>query len=255
VARNALSYGDTDSDNPLARAAAYAAPWTTDGADTSVGAPSIGAGVDAVGQWMAARLAKTQGSRPTAPIWNPDNPTGTETLQSMGMPQPTNYAGPAGQYVNPTTGQLTEQGQARMDNPLLGFDTGGVGAIKATMPKGAVFDWSPGGGSKVAQIGNTEITYGIDRTGDRGEVILVKTPSEYRGQGSARVAMQQLLDHADAQGTTMFLNADPMGKGVSKGGLDRFYRSLGFVKNMGKQKDFRSTAEYVRQPPEMGSDE
>jgi hypothetical protein len=61
VARNALSYGDTDSDNPLARAAAYAAPWTTDGADTSVGAPSIGAGADAVGQWMAARLAKTRG--------------------------------------------------------------------------------------------------------------------------------------------------------------------------------------------------
>ena len=130
MARNALSYGDTDSDNPLARAAAYAAPWTTDGADTSVGAPSIGAGVDAVGQWMAAQLAKMQGSRPTAPIWNPDNPVGTETTQSMGMPQPTVYAGPVGQFVDPATGQLTTQGQARMaDNPLLGFDTGGIGGV------------------------------------------------------------------------------------------------------------------------------
>ena len=130
MVRNALSYGDTDSDNPLARAAAYAAPWTTDGADTSVGAPSVGAGADAVGQWMAAQLAKMQGSRPTAPIWNPDNPVGTETLQSFGMPQPTNYVGPVGQFVDPNTGQLTEQGQARMaDNPLLGFDTGGIGGV------------------------------------------------------------------------------------------------------------------------------
>jgi hypothetical protein len=47
----------------------------------------------------------------------------------MGMPQPTNYAGPVGQYVNPATGQLTTQGQARMDNPLLGFDTGGIGGV------------------------------------------------------------------------------------------------------------------------------
>jgi hypothetical protein len=129
VARNALSYGDTDSDNPLARAAAYAAPWTTDGADTSVGAPSIGAGADAVGQWMAAQLAKMQGSRPTAPIWNPNNPVGTETLQSMGMPQPTNYAGLVGQFVNPYTGQLTEQGVARFDNPAMGLGPGDIGAL------------------------------------------------------------------------------------------------------------------------------
>ena len=58
-----------------------------------------------------------------------DNPVGTETTQSMGMPQPTTYAGLAGQFVDPNTGQLTEQGQARMDNPLLGFDTGGIGGV------------------------------------------------------------------------------------------------------------------------------
>ena len=58
-----------------------------------------------------------------------DNPVGTETTQSMGMPQPTTYAGLVGQFVDPNTGQLTEQGQARMDNPLLGFDTGGIGGV------------------------------------------------------------------------------------------------------------------------------
>ena len=63
-------------------------------------------------------------------IWRSDNPVGTETVQSLGMPQPTVYAGPVGQFVDPNTGQLTTQGQARMaDNPLLGFDTGGIGGV------------------------------------------------------------------------------------------------------------------------------
>ena len=197
MARNALSYGDTDSDNPLARAAAYAAPWTTDGADTSVGAPSVGAGVDAVGQWMAAQLAKMQGNRPTAPIWNPDNPVGTETLQSMGMPQPTNYAGPVGQYVNPATGQLTTQGQARMaDNPLLGFDTGGIGGVLSKQPcqrepysTVSTPRWRKRRGRAGIRQYRNHVWHrpGVARS-YRGEVILVKTPSEYRRQGSTRVA-------------------------------------------------------------------
>jgi hypothetical protein len=63
-------------------------------------------------------------------IWRSDNPVGTETLQSVGMPRPTTYAGPVGQYIDPSTGQMTAQGQARMtDNPALGFDTGGIGGI------------------------------------------------------------------------------------------------------------------------------
>lgn len=61
--------------------------------------------------------------------WNPLNPVGTETTQSVGMPQPTVYAGPIGQFIDPYTGQLTTQGQARADNPLMNFDTGGLGAM------------------------------------------------------------------------------------------------------------------------------
>ncbi len=147
--------------------------------------------------------------------------------------------------VDPQTGWPTKAGlmnaAQQYGNALL---------MGTTAPEAPRFDWTPGGGTKTAQVGKTEITYGIDRTGDTGEVVLVKTPPADRGQGFARTAMQQFLDHADTQGTTLFLNADPMDKGVSKGGLDRFYRSLGFVKNMGKQKDSRSTAEYVRQAPE-----
>jgi hypothetical protein len=61
-----------------------------------------------------------------ARIWRSDNPVGTETLQSAGMPRPTTYAGPVGQFIDPATGQMTAQGAARMDNPALGLDTGGV---------------------------------------------------------------------------------------------------------------------------------
>ena len=82
-------------------------------------------------------------------IWSGDNPVGTETLQRAGMPQPTVYAGPVGQFINPATGQMTEQGQARMDNPAMNFDTGGIGV--GTVPRAippAFRDWF--GASKVA---------------------------------------------------------------------------------------------------------
>jgi hypothetical protein len=63
-----------------------------------------------------------------------DNPVGTETTQSIGMPAPTTYAGAVGQYVNPATGQLTDQGRQRLaDNPLLGFDTGGVSPVSGLL--------------------------------------------------------------------------------------------------------------------------
>jgi hypothetical protein len=82
---------------------------------------------------QAAALLDTlrQGdNRPVAPIWDPNNPVGTETIQSMGMPAATSHGGPISEFVNPSTGQLTARGQARMDdNPALGFDTGGIAGM------------------------------------------------------------------------------------------------------------------------------
>jgi hypothetical protein len=67
-------------------------------------------------------------------IWDPNNPVGAETLQSMGMPKPTTYAGTIGEFLNPSTGRLTDRGQARMDDsPMLGFDTGGLGGVSRRM--------------------------------------------------------------------------------------------------------------------------
>lgn len=129
---------------------------------------------------------------------------------------------------------------------------GPLGMIKAPKASvGSVFDWSnPGGGSRETTVGNTTVTYGLskDPYGPHAEVILVSTPRQHRGQGSARAAMQQFVDEADQNGVRLFLNADPMDAGVSRSGLDRLYRSVGFVKNTGRKKDFTSRAAYVRYP-------
>lgn len=126
----------------------------------------------------------------------------------------------------------------------------GLASSLGAAATGPAMDWTPGGGAKTVQIGNTSIDYGIARDGKSGEIILVKTPEEFRNEGSARAAMETFIQEADKNQTTLFLNSDPMGKGVSKSKLDEFYTSLGFVKNMGRNKDFTSRAEFVRQPRE-----
>jgi len=120
----------------------------------------------------------------------------------------------------------------------------------APIPK---IDWTHGGGIKTVKIGNSTVDYGVSRDGTTGEITLVKTPASFQRQGSARAALSAILEVADQHGTTMFLNSQPMGKGASKTTLDKFYRSLGFVKNTGRNKDFAAKAEFVRQPKEVPS--
>lgn len=109
------------------------------------------------------------------------------------------------------------------------------------------FNWTPGGGSKVKKIGNTEITYGVGRDGT-AELTLVRTTKGKRGEGSASAAVKQFLDEADAQGRQVHLTADPVDATTSKPRLERWYESLGFKKNKGKNKDFSTRAQYIRPP-------
>jgi hypothetical protein len=81
-------------------------------------------------------------------IWDPGNPVGTETMrpgQQVSAATPLQGEIPPGVSANDAyartidqrTGGLTPEAQARLDNPMLGFDTGGIagggllGAIKA----------------------------------------------------------------------------------------------------------------------------
>lgn len=109
-------------------------------------------------------------------------------------------------------------------------------------------DLTPGGGSKEVRIRDTTITYGINRDGKTGAIDLVETPRGKRGAGSAREALVTFLKATDAAGITMFLSAEPRDKGIVKSGLVDFYKSLGFKRNSGKHRDFRSMNGMVRQP-------
>ena len=124
-------------------------------------------------------------------------------------------------------------------------------APDAEAAKAGAFDFSnPGvGGTRTAQIGNTEVTYGVGKNGDV-ELTLLKTPKNLRGQGSGRAAMEQLIQEADANGSRVLLNADPMDKGISKNKLVDFYKSFGFKRNAGNKRDFTTRAEFIREPGE-----
>jgi GNAT superfamily N-acetyltransferase len=114
--------------------------------------------------------------------------------------------------------------------------------------KKSPFDFeNPGGGSRVAEVGDTEITYGVGKD-NLVELILVKTPKAKRGQGSARQAMQQFLREADVRGLRVGLSADPMDAGISKAKLVDFYESLGFKRNSGNDRDFSTRLEFLREP-------
>ena len=103
-------------------------PWNSLAPGGSRGPLELDPRAEALAQQLAAIKAQIE-ARSAPPLWNPDNPVGTETVQSVGMPQPTTYAGPVGQFINPATGRMTTQGAARLDNPALGFDTGGMGGM------------------------------------------------------------------------------------------------------------------------------
>jgi hypothetical protein len=111
-----------------------------------------------------------------------------------------------------------------------------------------VFDWgNEGGGSRVTKIGPTEITYGIgkDKT---AELTLVRTAKGSRKQGAARAAVEQFLREADARGYAVHLTADPMEPTVSRSRLKNFYKTLGFVENRGRTRDFSTRAGMIREP-------
>lgn len=129
------------------------------------------------------------------------------------------------------------------------------GVVKDVPPdqplQGGAFDFGPraSSGTREAVIGDTTITYGVnDRTGI-AEVMLVETPPRARRQGSARRAMEQMIREADEHGITLALTADPIGRGgASKTALEKFYQSLGFRKNTGRNADYRVWSQYVRKP-------
>jgi 2'-5' RNA ligase len=89
---------------------------------------------------------------------------------------------------------------------------------------------------------------------DNGIVVsLIRTQEQ--GQGLASAAMKDLLTYADQYGKTVVLTPEPVGTGLSKTALTKWYRSLGFKPNTGAKADLRFAESMIRQPEAVpGSD-
>lgn len=70
---------------------------------------------------------------------------------------------------------------------------------------------------------------------------------EYRNKGYARVAMQEIINNADTNDITLALTPSS-DFGASKTKLIDFYKSLGFVRNTGRNKNYETKHEMIRYP-------
>jgi predicted GNAT family acetyltransferase len=73
----------------------------------------------------------------------------------------------------------------------------------------------------------------------------IEVPEDIRGQGKARDAMEAMIKYADDNGMKIALSPSA-DFGASKSKLTKFYKSLGFVDNKGKNKDFRFQETLIR---------
>lgn len=81
-------------------------------------------------------------------------------------------------------------------------------------------------------------------------VSLIRTPPVLRGKGLARQAMAELIAEADRQGVTIVLTPEPLAgdRSTSRRRLEGWYRSLGFVRNAGRNRDFKISDSWYRRP-------
>ena len=79
---------------------------------------------------------------------------------------------------------------------------------------------------------------------------LVIVEPEHRGQGIGREIFDELNSYADRTGKTIVLSPDS-NFGISKNKLIKFYRSLGYVLNRGRNKDYEISDSMYRLPKQQ----
>jgi GNAT superfamily N-acetyltransferase len=108
-------------------------------------------------------------------------------------------------------------------------------------------DFTPG--FKTFKHGHTSIDYSIPHNNPKhAEIHMVLTDKEHTGKGSARNAMNAFLSHTDKHGIKTHLTPEPLNTQTKKTKLTKFYKSLGYVPNRGKNKDFTTKSSMLREP-------
>jgi GNAT superfamily N-acetyltransferase len=73
-------------------------------------------------------------------------------------------------------------------------------------------------------------------------------PKEKRGQGLGSEKIKELQRFAAKHNLRILLTPDKSLGATSKGRLEKFYRGLGFYKNAGRNKDFRTSETFIWRP-------
>lgn len=135
--------------------------------------------------------------------------------------------------------------------------TAGNGSVVGGLDQAPTFEMRPravgapgelGRTAREAEIGGATISYSAVQGGIHIDAVHVE-PGD-RQEGRARRALEAMARQADQTGTRLFLTAEPLGEGgPGKTALKKFYKSLGFVDNTGKNKVFdEPMAGMVREP-------
>lgn len=80
------------------------------------------------------------------------------------------------------------------------------------------------------KFGNTEIYFKPTAKKNTIELELIKTADNFRGKGSARLAINEFLKFIDMFKFKVILSIVPRDKTTSDKGLEQFYNSVGFTK-------------------------
>lgn len=90
-----------------------------------------------------------------------------------------------------------------------------------------------------------EVTLHLGSKSDYVTLDLISVPKHLRGQGIAKDVLKQLTETADKNGWSLALTPSN-DFGSSKPRLEAFYRSFGFVKNSGRNKDYTVMESMIR---------
>lgn len=82
---------------------------------------------------------------------------------------------------------------------------------------------------------------------DRINISLIVIKEDERGEGYGREIFEAINSYADSTGKTVTLTPDSF-FGTSKSALVRFYKTLGYVLNKGKDKDYEISELMYRKP-------